>query len=283
MGAYTNTPLLLDRPILVAAQEYGYSEPNLLLLSVKDEKLRINFPAVYEDIQSCAHNADARSPLDYARDLVASWVVEDWFLQMLVDAGCDASAAGSDRNRNILPGCVISSASDFQVRYQGQELRVELLCDYTGFWRKHGKIDLRTPNTSTCARRRPWSSEPTPYGSGLSYWIWGRRSLALSRWSPISPMAGSLLCGCHAGRRSFSLWKHPDWLNDCTQSFSPPAHRHKKIPLPICLFYGEKWAGDLFCLPAPRLTLLVPSGLARCLASEAAGTASNTPPKTRLS
>ena len=37
MGAYTNALLLLDRPVFEAAQEYGYSEPNLLLLSGKDE------------------------------------------------------------------------------------------------------------------------------------------------------------------------------------------------------------------------------------------------------
>ena len=154
MGAYTNAPLLLDRPVLEAAQEYGYSEPNLLLLSGEDEELLLNFPAVYENIQSCAHNADARSPMDYARGLVASWVVEDWFLRLLGETGCKASAVGSDRCRNILPGCVISSTSDFQVRYQGQELRVELLCDYTGFWRKHGKIDLRDAKYQHLRRER---------------------------------------------------------------------------------------------------------------------------------
>ena len=154
MGAYTNAPLLLDRPVLEAAQEYGYSEPNLLLLSGEDEELLLNFPAIYEDIQSCAHNADARSPMDYARDLVASWVVEDWFLRLLGETGCKASAVGSDRCRNILPGGVISSTSDFQVRYQGQELRVELLCDYTGFWRRHGKIDLRDAKYQHLRRER---------------------------------------------------------------------------------------------------------------------------------
>lgn len=143
MGAFQNASILIGRPLLEAAWEYGYSVPNLMLLSGRDEELQKKFPAVYEDIQTCGHNADSRTPMEYARDLVASWVVEDWFLHLLNDAGCEAAVVGADRSRNILPGCVVSSASDFQIRYCGQDLRLEFLCDYTGFWRRNGKIDLR--------------------------------------------------------------------------------------------------------------------------------------------
>lgn len=154
MGAFNNAHILLGQSVFDIAQKYQYSEPNLLLLSGQDEELRKAFPDVYENIQTCDHNADTRSPMDYARDLVASWVVEDWFLRLLTDAGCEASAAGTDRNRNILPGGEVSSASDFRVLYQGRELCVELLCDYTGFWRRHGKIDLRDDKYQHLRRER---------------------------------------------------------------------------------------------------------------------------------
>lgn len=143
MGAYRNAPILLGRPLLEAAQEYGYSDANLLILAGDEGKLAQAFPSILADIQTCAHNADNRTPMAYAQDLVASWVVEDWFLHLLAGAGCEAAAVGADRCRSILPNCVVSSASDFQVRCRGKTLRVEFLCDYTGFWRKTGRIDLR--------------------------------------------------------------------------------------------------------------------------------------------
>lgn len=143
MGAFQNASILIGRPLLEAAWEYGYSTQNLMLLAGQDKELKAKFPAVYEDIQTCGHNADFRTSMEYARDLVASWVVEDWFLRLLKAAGCEATAVGADRARNILPGCVVSSASDFQIQYCGQDLRMEFLCDYTGFWRRSGKIDLR--------------------------------------------------------------------------------------------------------------------------------------------
>ena len=143
MGAFQNASILLGRPVLEAAQEYGYSDSNLLLLAGQDMKLCRDYPAVSENIQTCAHCADDRTLMDYARDLTASWVVEDWFLRLLMDAGCEISAAGADRSRELLSGCQVGATSDFQVQYQGKNLRVEFLCDYTGFWRRTGMIDLR--------------------------------------------------------------------------------------------------------------------------------------------
>ena len=145
MGAFQNAGLLLPDDVLAMAARYGYAKENLLILSGSEERLKMEFPETYRNILSCRHQRDGRSPMEYAQDLVASWVVEDYFLQLLQDAGCQITAAGADRERKILPNAKVSATSDFQIRPAGQdrEVRVEFMCDYQGYWRQYHKIDLR--------------------------------------------------------------------------------------------------------------------------------------------
>ena len=143
MGAFQNAGLLLPRSVQNMAAEYGYEEDNLLILAGDEGRLRREYPETYRNLLSCGHQKDGRSYLEYAQDLVASWVVEDYFRQMLLDAGCEITAAGADRERRLLPNIRVSASSDFRIRLDGREIPVEFMCDYTGYWARSGKIDLR--------------------------------------------------------------------------------------------------------------------------------------------
>lgn len=143
MGAYHNASQLLPKPVLAMSREFNYSKENYLILSRQSKQLQKEFKQTWENIQSCVYCADGREPIEYARDLVASWVVEDYFLHLLTEAGCQAAVAGADRNRAVLPCCQTGADCDFQVRLDGQTFHVEFLCDYTGYWRRTGHVDLR--------------------------------------------------------------------------------------------------------------------------------------------
>ena len=84
------------------AREFNYSKENYLILARRNKQLQKDFPQIWENIQSCAYCADGRSSIEYARDLVASWLVEDYFLHLLTEAGCEATAAGADKRLSLI-------------------------------------------------------------------------------------------------------------------------------------------------------------------------------------
>ena len=86
MGAYQNASQLLPKPVLAMAREVNYSKENYLILARRNKQLQKEFPQIWENIQGCAYCADGRAPIEYARDLVASWLVEDYFLHLLMEA-----------------------------------------------------------------------------------------------------------------------------------------------------------------------------------------------------
>lgn len=143
MGAYQNASQLLPKPVLAMAREVNYSKENYLILARRNKQLQKEFPQIWENIQGCAYCADGRAPIEYARDLVASWLVEDYFLHLLTEAGYEAAAAGADKKRTILQYCQTDAECDFQIRLGGQVFHVEFLCDYTGYWCRTGHVDLR--------------------------------------------------------------------------------------------------------------------------------------------
>lgn len=143
MGAYLKASLVLPQSVLATAREYNYSKANYLILARRNKQLQKEFPQVWADIQSCVHCADGRQPIEYARDLVASWLIEDYFLHILLDAGYEIESAGTDKQRRILSQCQVGADCDFQVFLEGRKIQVEFLCDYTGYWKKNGHLDLR--------------------------------------------------------------------------------------------------------------------------------------------
>lgn len=144
MGAYEGLSNYFDRPLYDYAIELGYDESNILILQGDVDKLKEFHFSIYQNLLSCQHQSDKRTPLQYGQDLVASWVFEDYFINEMHNDAFDILLSGADRTRMILPSRQTSTTSDYLIRTNGgYEITMELVNDYTGFWYKNHKLHLR--------------------------------------------------------------------------------------------------------------------------------------------
>ena len=142
MGAYQNMSGLYP-DLIEKAKAYGYPSSSICILEGDEKKLQRDFPDAYNNLMSCNHHRDRRTPMEYGRDLVASWLFEDYLMEHLQAEGISVSSAGADKNREVLPNAKVSSYSDCLVRYDGRERLLELMSDYTGYWARYKKMELR--------------------------------------------------------------------------------------------------------------------------------------------
>lgn len=142
-GAYKGLKEFLGERLIQIAEENNYSLDNILILKSDIEKLKNEYPETYKNIYSCRHNRDRRSAERYAQDLVASWVLEDYVISMITDNDLKLKLSGADKNRKILPNTSVRSDSDYIALYKGEEVNIELACDYSNYWKIKKKIDLR--------------------------------------------------------------------------------------------------------------------------------------------
>lgn len=142
MGAYQNM-LGLYPDLVEKAKAYDYPASSICILEGDSVKLQQSFPDAYYNLMSCNHHRDRRTPMEYGRDLVSSWLFEDFLMEHLRDEGVSVSGAGADKNREVLPNAKVSSSSDCLVACDGKEKLLELMCDYTGYWAKYKKMELR--------------------------------------------------------------------------------------------------------------------------------------------
>lgn len=144
MGAYEGLSNYLDRPLCDYARSLGYDESNILILKGEIDNLKNNYSNIYQNLLSCRHHSDRRTPLEYGQDLVASWVFEDLFIQEMRSNKLNIQLAEADRTRLILSNQRTSADSDYLIRTNGgNEITMELVNDYTDFWFRTHKLHLR--------------------------------------------------------------------------------------------------------------------------------------------
>ena len=129
--------------IIAKAEELGYSAANICILRGDLLALETTYPDVYANLISCRHNRDARTPIEYGRDLIASWIFEDTLVQKLAEGGLTCALAGADRNREVLATAKVSASSDCLISEDGKSRYLEIMSDYTGWWERNEHIDLR--------------------------------------------------------------------------------------------------------------------------------------------
>lgn len=143
MSIFREIQQLFSKPLQEIAKVLGYPDSTICVLSGSKVAVKTKYPAIYNNIQSCRHNRDARTPMQYAMDLAASWVMEDYIIEQLKNNGLIVLKAGEDKERIILPDKNVSSNSDCLVEYDGKSRHLELMNDYKGYWNRYQKMDLR--------------------------------------------------------------------------------------------------------------------------------------------
>lgn len=143
MGAFTGLTDFFGCDLAGLARRLHYTQDNLYILGGDMESLRREFPQIYDNIMSCEHNKDSRTPLQYAQDVVASWLFEDYIVAKFTELGYVMELAGEDRERKILKNSRVSSNSDCIFRYGGGSVKVEIMTSYTDYWKKTKALDLR--------------------------------------------------------------------------------------------------------------------------------------------
>lgn len=140
---YKKLELFFDNTMINIAKKMDYNEENIIILENNEEKLKNDYPDVYQNLLSCNHNKDYRSFMEYAQDLICSWIFEDYLIFNLKLFGIQIELSGNDKNRKILQNNSVSSASDYYIEYKGKKAFMELANDYTGYWKRTKKCDLR--------------------------------------------------------------------------------------------------------------------------------------------
>ena len=143
MGAYSQYSRMFRNGIIAKAIELQYSADNICILEGDMRKLEREHRQTYDNLMSCTHNRDNRLPIEYARDLVASWIFEDSLVQKLQEGGLQINLSGADRNRQLLATSRVSASSDCQISYNGVSRHAEIMSDYTGYWERTGRMELR--------------------------------------------------------------------------------------------------------------------------------------------
>jgi hypothetical protein len=117
-------------------------------LTVEDQKY------LNEKLGGLRHLKDRRSAAEYACDLILGWVVEDGILKILEDEiGFKCVLSSADKNREFLKRPEASSDIRLEISKEHQA-HLELVKDFTGYWKKNRKIDLRDAKYSNLKREK---------------------------------------------------------------------------------------------------------------------------------
>lgn len=125
-------------------REKNWNEkPDLTTNVINDNLNSADLNYLDEKLRNLSHLRDRRSTPEYACDLILGWVMEDGILKILTEnlnINCQLSSADKEREFISKP----KATSDIRIETDPQETKLlEVVKDYTGYWMKNKKIDLR--------------------------------------------------------------------------------------------------------------------------------------------
>lgn len=149
MNAFMELKKFFKTDLINFAKQLNYSQFNVELLSENknecEKKINLfNIDGVQlKNILSCSQQKDGRSPLDFAKDIVANWIFEDYLIDYIKNDKFKIIAYGVDKERNFLHTMKIKYDSDYKIKYKEKTFLMELSVNYLGYWQRENKLHLR--------------------------------------------------------------------------------------------------------------------------------------------
>lgn len=144
-----------DYPIYDLAKKFNYPEPVLLVLENKETEFAEKYPAEYADMMKAVRtDSNRRTFLQYSRQLVYNWTVEDMICDFINKGALQSSNIARDMGwvaktpaeRKFLKNADIDASADICMinkKFPDQKVWFEVKCDYTGFFTQQKGIDHR--------------------------------------------------------------------------------------------------------------------------------------------
>jgi hypothetical protein len=140
-----------NKSVADAAKYFGYGVEEQLIASKDWEAIKNDHKLYYMAIVTNGHQADNRTPEEFAEMLIANWVIEDIMAKMMRKGGLEVNLSGADKNRHILTDRFVTEQPDFEVvTDKGYRSYVELVTDYGLYWKRNGYATFRDKKYNSC-------------------------------------------------------------------------------------------------------------------------------------
>lgn len=116
-------------------ERHDWSISNGLCRRLLDDELTEKDLDELSVLDNLDHLKDNRSNPEYGMDLVLGWLLEDLLSEMIEHS---TSLDSADKDREFLKSP--DADSDLEISIDGQKIPLEIVNDYTGFWKREGEM-----------------------------------------------------------------------------------------------------------------------------------------------
>lgn len=132
---------------------YGSTDKGEFFVRMLSDKItQKDYDFLQEKLGALSHLRDSRTSAEYATDLIMGWVIEDAILKLFEQFGYEIVLSSADKNREFLKRPKATADYAIKDKETGKQFAVELAKDYTGYWKKTGKIQLRDKKYENLAK-----------------------------------------------------------------------------------------------------------------------------------
>ena len=134
MGAYEGLSKYFPNGMINKANELGYGEFLILVLKGDVETLCKKYNSLWNNLKECKYQMDNRDPIEFGRDIIASWMFEDCVVGALKSSGLKMSYGKDYPTRKRFVSRVDKLDTSVTIDAPNHNFQLEIRCDYVGAW-----------------------------------------------------------------------------------------------------------------------------------------------------